>query len=1578
MIQIKALIDSAVEGINALGVVKSDNAWLQQLAEQSFQEELQRQLAAADYSAKALLEIFVQQTKSTYSASNWLDAIYQFTLSLTYPSNAAIPDYPNVTANSYVFLELYRLICQLEKSRAKGSFVYDYPFELLSTEEIEQLEDAGEYQIVLAAFRYDYIYELMKLSSELFPYTTLEHITGVHYLAMFIARQVKAAGIPVDLGIVSGAAALHDIGKFGCRPEESHKVAYYHYYYTEEWFYRKGIQYIRNIAVNHSTWDLELESLSIESLILIFSDFRVKQHDDPTERYAMKFFSLEQSFDVILAKLDNVDEAKTKRYQKVYNKLADFKAFLRSQGIATSFSEQPPRKEKSLDPALLRGDDIVKYYKNLSISHSLALMYELRNETALRSYLDDIKNTVELSPMRRKMSILAQFSKYLTPEQKIIVLDFLFDMLILHEEDLRRQAAEIMGQIIISFDDPYSKYLPPSVETDIYKLSKSKILRQFINRFLNPERSRSSQKNHWIGTALSDLFRIVLQDAKMPTHTIDLMLEQFSILHGKRRIYLLAALLHLPLYHLKKTHLAALSEALEKSLNSGDEGEVLYAALCIRRLLPTADPKIVKLAESLLVCDSSQFHFNYLKYTISLQLDQAAEPQLLVLPEQFNALYLENLKSVTPQVVKLLNIEFLTDYMIKHDDAARFYFAVHLCNLIKNSEHYDIRLIAGDALLKLADHLSAEKLNEVVIELLRGLEIENYQFTKNIPPILGRLIVKLPLVEWREVNADLAVKIRRGSENLKLTVVETATHAIIAATAGGQNELLRNELIRIVFKGLVQSEEMCHIIAFNGLTIHILGTALLTLQQKHQLFARVAKKLLSVVHNIALSERPASVNYAYGYNKLYVFLSDYNQQNGPLNLPYLQKIAYFSGTFDPFNLGQKKVAADLVARGFEVYLAIDNFNWQRRTQPLELRRRLIEMTIADQAHVYTMPLLPALDLKFNDDCERLKALFADCQIYIVTGEDRVAQRRCYVQKDAAIRAFDHLLIKRTDDVETPDSAARQRILASLKSAEKIVIDDELSAINNDKIRYAIDLQWSIDDMVDQLAAEQIKKYNMYRNEPTYKSNVETISTATIAYDQLDEALLAEVKQALQIDLTDYLANIDVKRANILLIRESQNNAINSIGIYRELSQAEFDDIKDDQTIMTDHVELYRANTIVIDLLAASTAQPLHNHLLILHSEMIVEAINRGYDYSIYRPVIRQANQPVLRYLTAVGYRPIKGQDFLLASIKAPVVLLLDAQSMLKNEYRRDSDIRLAIAKSREKLLRAMVTRHSHSVILTFERSMVYNKINQIVEQQLAEAATEQTGQLMCVPFGDIYKRWLLPNVVTKALHTEREYDRRLRYFEVKNSPHYLPIEQQVAIVKAFRRSVLLIDDLVDKGLRLHALEPYFRDLAVPIRAVVVAILSGQGKTRAEKQGYRIIGGYYVPNMRAWYSESQLYPFIGGDAYNSGDDHPQDILPSVNKVLPYMYFSSDGINRRAAAHFSKTCLEQAMKVVATIERQYQHKKHRRLSIARLNEVFVMPRVPYYGEKMQLNPQSLPTDIIKNDFVRLEQIIALIER
>ena len=165
-------------------------------------------------------------------------------------------------------------------------------FQFLTEEEYSLCDQAKEYRWFLAAWREEFVYELMRMGLEVTPFRALNHIAGVHYIAMTAARGLAEAQVDVDLALISAAAAAHDVGKFGCRPGE--RVPYLHYYYTDQWLLGRKMEAVSHIASNHSTWDLELESLSVESLLLIYADFRCKQERDQEGNEVTTIFPLDQ------------------------------------------------------------------------------------------------------------------------------------------------------------------------------------------------------------------------------------------------------------------------------------------------------------------------------------------------------------------------------------------------------------------------------------------------------------------------------------------------------------------------------------------------------------------------------------------------------------------------------------------------------------------------------------------------------------------------------------------------------------------------------------------------------------------------------------------------------------------------------------------------------------------------------------------------------------------------------------------------------------------------------------------------------------------------------------------------------------------------------------------------------------------------------------------------------------------------------------------------------------------------------------------------------------------------------------
>lgn len=152
----------------------------------------------------------------------------------------------------------------------------------------------------------------------------------------------------------------HDLGKFGCKPNE--RVPYLHYYYTNQWFTAYHMEGIGHIAANHSTWDLELDNISVESLVLIYADFRVKQMRGEDGRELTKIYTLKDSFDVILSKLDNVDEKKRNRYRVVYSRLYEFERYMRSKGVDVDLTGHPDPAEKPVDIVLQSGKQVVRSF----------------------------------------------------------------------------------------------------------------------------------------------------------------------------------------------------------------------------------------------------------------------------------------------------------------------------------------------------------------------------------------------------------------------------------------------------------------------------------------------------------------------------------------------------------------------------------------------------------------------------------------------------------------------------------------------------------------------------------------------------------------------------------------------------------------------------------------------------------------------------------------------------------------------------------------------------------------------------------------------------------------------------------------------------------------------------------------------------------------------------------------------------------------------------------------------------------------------------------------------------------------
>ena len=268
--------------------------------------------------------------------------------------------------------------------------------------------------------------------------------------------------MPIDLALVSGAAAGHDLGKFGCKPGEA--VPHMHYYYTDRWFHRHNITYIGHIAANHSTWDLEPERLSVESLVLIYADFCVKQERVNGENRT-RISSLKEAFDIILSKLENVDAEKHRRYQFVYSRLKDFLDYAIDLGVDTEPLDGVPVVRHEMPAVSLRNvDDTVQSLVYMGVETNIAVMHRMGAGRQFGNFLEQARSETNRRSLQVYLRLFDRYTAYTDDEQKRQTAAYLYELMMHRDGDVRVEAARLLGKTIAQFNYGYRKRYPAGMK----------------------------------------------------------------------------------------------------------------------------------------------------------------------------------------------------------------------------------------------------------------------------------------------------------------------------------------------------------------------------------------------------------------------------------------------------------------------------------------------------------------------------------------------------------------------------------------------------------------------------------------------------------------------------------------------------------------------------------------------------------------------------------------------------------------------------------------------------------------------------------------------------------------------------------------------------------------------------------------------------------------------------------------------------------------------------------------------------------------------------------------------------------
>lgn len=1503
-------------------------------------------------------------------SEGWLAYAYDYARRLLYPEKT---DAEPFAPGAVFLLSVLQVLFAAEAELLPHDPAWTFDF--LTDDELAGSPCAPSYQRFLRLWRREFVYELMRLGLEVTPYRTLEHIAGVHHLAVTAARALRKSGVAVDVALVSGAAAGHDLGKFGCRPGE--RVPYLHYFYTDQWFRRRRMTDIGHVAANHSVWDLEPDYLSVEALLLIYADFRVKQLHDAQGREITRISTLAQAFQVILDKLDDVDGEKQKRYTRVYARLEDFEQFMVSRGVDVTMSggDTPPLPEKHT--ALMTDDEALRALTLRCVGHNMELMHRLTDQRSFARLLEEARGETDWRRLRAYLAVMESYSLYLHIPQKVQTLTFLYELLMHREGDIRRQAAALLGEIIAGFHAGYAKERPADIRPDPRAITDVDQWRLYLDKILYPDHKLMPQHRRWIGYTLK--FAVGSLLSHCPGREERFLAPVFAYyrrpedLDDYTAFQLLDTAAALPDTAYTASRARQMTD-FAAALSLRKDLTIRMAAVLLLDRLARLYPEDGRALEAVTaVPDGDSGTLRYLKQDV---LSQGAP---LLLPEDVvSEIFLDNLKTATPWITKQGNLRLLTDFA-RSGKSPALHIATHLSNLIKVSDRVTVRHSAGNALLALAPRLTADQRNEVAVELCRGLELGQQEFTKYIPDYLGRFALWLPPAELDEVLDDLRVNLSSSDSRVTASVLDTVGVIYEAYDAYRSRfpetddayRRRRERLLGLLMRGLSGIDGATRQEALFVLGRRVFGSGELGRHEKRRAFMLTQRKLLS-----AQDEFPGEgLTFYYRaamLGKLYRFITEERLFHKGFDFGAPRPVAFFPGTFDPFTLSHKGIVRAIRDQGFEVLLAIDEFSWSKKTQPYRLRRRIAAMAVADVFHVSIFPEDFPVNIANPENLHELRAAFPGRSVSIVVGSDVVLHASSYkkpVTPDS-IHTFDHVVFRRTEpDAEPADySCITGKVL-------ELTLPPQLEEISSTRIREAVDANRDISNLIDPTVQEFIYRRGLYLREPQDKPVLRTEDLSFLpASPETAEKFL---RTMLSVPTAAALRTQIESRGDDVMVCRDTDGTILGAASYACLDSARLFARLGDPALSGLVRQNAGGRTLLISGLFVPRGERQSDLCQLLITEVLTLALSREFTYALYLPLEGAVSGYGRQLLTLQGFVPAgDSTDALAVDMRCPIVLSRNVDTAVKAPFSSSPRVLAAIAAAHRRLQAALTKLQPGSLVLSLSAGVIYHRLLQRITGRNGVPAEPTTPRVLgpdiCVPYGKILRGVAVPNTVTKTLRTDKVYEPDLRTYSIEAYPDYSPLPDQVRTIHAFARPVILVDDMLHDGKRIRRLAPLLAETNTPVDQVLVGYLTGMGRDLMEQLGYDVDAIYYLPNLRLRFVESTLYPFIGGDTVRRSEALPGGLQPAVNRILPYAAPEYTGMDDETAWELSLCCLENARDILLALETEFRSLYARNLTLSRLGEAVILPLCPDKGGCMTYDLSRAASTYLEGDIELLKRM------
>ena len=199
---------------------------------------------------------------------------------------------------------------------------------------------------------------------------------------------------------------------------------------------------------------------------------------------------------------------------------------------------------------------------------------------------------------------------------------------------------------------------------------------------------------------------------------------------------------------------------------------------------------------------------------------------------------------------------------------------------------------------------------------------------------------------------------------------------------------------------------------------------------------------------------------------------------------------------------------------------------------------------------------------------------------------------------------------------------------------------------------------------------------------------------------------------------------------------------------------------------------------------------------LLLAEVIARSFAWKCGYAIFFPYEGVCPKRVSSVIERQGF--VKAPEFqedaplFLVDMHAPLLLMQNLETTLKEPFSSNPRVLKAIYKAHHDLQRTMTGLYPGQLVLSLSASLIYHrlvdKITTLNGVPREPVEPRILGEYMCVPFGKILRGKVIPNTVTKTLHTDKVFDP-----ELKDCLLYTSLFDETVSIEELRRTLEAIN-----------------------------------------------------------------------------------------------------------------------------------------------------------------------------------------